>query len=56
MLYCISGEELENNLNILANLENIDVFIKPITEKFITKFSLFENKMKDLLKEGEYNI
>jgi hypothetical protein len=43
----ISGEELENNLNILANLKNIDVFIKPITEKFITKFSLFENKKTD---------
>lgn len=52
----ISGEELENNLNILANLENINVFIKPITEKFITKFSLFENKMKDLPKDGEYVI
>lgn len=37
------GEEIEKNLDILSNLKNIDVFIEqPISEKLITKFSIFE--------------
>jgi hypothetical protein len=53
------GEEIEKNLDILSNLDNIDVFIKqPISEKFITKFSIFEQikTTKELPKNGEFII
>lgn len=51
------GEEIEKNLDILSNLKNIDVFIEQkMSEKLITKFCLFENKMYDLPKDGEYII
>ena len=53
------GEEIEKNLDILSNLKNIDVFIEQkISEKLITKFSIFENLeySDELPKKDEFII